>query len=366
MQVIKKYSNTVQKALNKHTLLLAVIVSICLIGVAVGLGWYNNKVVPLSTNPIARYISEPSNPLSFMSNWDGPNYISLAVHGYQSLNQAIYFPLYPLLIRLVHMIISSPLDSALLVSWVCLVGAVYFYIKILKQIFSIKDNLMTIKGLLFFVLFPTAVFLVATYTASLVTFTALAAIYFALNRRYLLAGLFALSCAVSNTDGIFSVLLVCLILLERKVSIQKVFLTLIISSLGLAGYSYFLYRKFASPFAFILSQKSHGWLNHHYTEIFQSADFFNLVFVCLLIIAIFYWWHRRRSFSIYSFLFLLIPIVGNQFGGFNRYMLVAFPVQFMAYDYLKKKNLTYTLVIVLMSIVLAYFTLQYAGGYVGG
>jgi hypothetical protein len=98
----------------------------------------------------------------------------------------------------------------------------------------------------------------------------------------------------------------------------------------------------------------------------QTVDFFNVVFICLLIIAIVYWWHRRRSFAVYSFLFLLIPIIGNQFGGFNRYMLVAFPVQFMAYDYLKKKNLTYSLTLAFMGIIWAYFALQYAGGYIGG
>jgi hypothetical protein len=58
--------------------------------------------------------------------------------------------------------------------------------------------------------------------------------------------------------------------------------------------------------------------------------------------------------------------MGNQFGGFNRYVLVAFPLQFMAYDYLKDKYMIYSLALGGMGIIWAYFTLQYAGGYIGG
>ncbi|MHB1865399.1 MAG: hypothetical protein ACYCPS_04565 [Candidatus Saccharimonadales bacterium] len=155
-------------------------------------------------------------------------------------------------------------------------------------------------------------------------------------------------------------------MLEEKVKLLKVIASFLIGIIGLGAYSLYLDIKFSQPLAFILSQKSHGWLNHHYNELIQTATFFDIVFVILLIIAIIYWWNKRRSFSYFSFLLLLIPIIGNQFGGFMRYVHIAIPIQFMAYAYLKDKHLAYSLVLAAMGIVWAYFTLQYAGGYIGG
>jgi hypothetical protein len=83
-------------------------------------------------------------------------------------------------------------------------------------------------------------------------------------------------------------------------------------------------------------------------------------------LAVIYWWNRKRSFSIYSGLFLLIPFAGGQFGGFARYCLMVFPVQFMLYDYLKDKRVLYPLVIAGFAVGWTYFLLQYAGGYIGG
>lgn len=363
---LQKLSHYLKKLLSDHTLLLSLLIAASLIIVSTGLGWYNNKVVPVTTNPIARYTAEPNNPLSFMSNWDGPDYISIAQKGYQNVSQASFFPLYPLLIHILTKLINSPLISALIISWFCLVGAIYFFIKILRKLFKTENNLMSLKGLIFFVLFPTSVFLVATYTESLLAFLSLGAIYYALNRKYLYCTAFMIVACAVHLDAILVLILVCLLLLEEKVHVSKVILSFILSLLGLITYSVYLQDKFASPLAFILSQKSHGWLNHHYTEIFQSINFFNIVFICLLILAAVYFWQRRRSFSYYSLLFLLIPIIGNQFGGFNRYVLLAFPVQFMAYDYLKNKHLAFSLTMAMMGIIWAYFALQYTGGYIGG
>jgi hypothetical protein len=366
MKNINRLLNKFIKLLNKHTLLLALLVSISFIIIAVGFGWYNNKVVLPTTNPIARYKAEPNNPLSFMSNWDGPNYISLSLHGYQSVKQTNFFPLYPLLIHLVHYMISSPLNSAILVSWLSLIGAVYFYIKILKHLFNIKKNVEAVTGLMFFILFPTAIFLAATYATSLLIFTGLASIYFALKKNYLASGIFGLIATVANANGGFALVLACLILYEEKEKLYKIAITFIIGILGLVGYSIYLTVRFSQPLAFILSQKNHGWLNHNYSELISKADFFNIFFILLLIIAIIYWWNKRRSLSIFSFLFLLIPIVGNQFGGFNRYVLEAYSIPLMAFDYLKAHKILYPIIFGIMGIIWAYFVFQYAGGYVGG
>ncbi len=350
----------------RRDIYLALLVTISLVAVAVFLGWYNNRVVPLNPTTSARYTLEPHNFLSFMSNWDGPSYLRLAKHGYTSPVETNFFPLYPLLIRVVNKLVGSPLVSALLIAWAALVGAVYFYLKIVRQLFKLPDNREAVKALLFFVLFPTGIFLLATYTESLFALAALGAIYFALSKRYLLAGGFTLLATATHINGLFVLLLVMLLLLEAGVKKGRILLSGIIGSLGLLGYMIFLANKFHDSLLFITSQKNHGWFKTGYTNLITGADFFNVIFVVLLVLSIFYWQKRRLSLAIYSFLFLLIPLLGKQYGGFNRYVLMAFPMQFMVYNYSRRKPLAFYFALVAMTISWTYFLLQYAGGYTGG
>jgi hypothetical protein len=350
----------------KRDFVLAAAVAVTVVAGGVFMAWYNNKVVLPTTDPIARYTQEPGNPLSFMSNWDGPNYLQITQHGYTSVSQTNFFPLYPIATRVVHFIVSSPVDAALIVAWLCFVGAIYFYLKIVKYIFNITNNSEAFLGLLPFILFPTAVFLIATYPESLFAFLSLGAIYSAMRRNFLTATGFLLFATASHITGLLVLAFVVLILLEQKVNIWKVMATVIVGSLGLVSYGLYLLSRFHNFFAFISSQESHGWLHGDYLHLLASAGLFNVIFILLLILAAAYWWSRRKSLSIYSLLFLLIPLVGRQFGGFNRYVLLAIPIPLMLYGYLRNKKVGYLIAIVVLSVVWAYFLFQYAAGYNGG
>jgi len=315
----------------KRDVVLAIVVATTVVVAGVFMGWYNNRVVLPTTDPIARYTQEPGNALSFMSNWDGPNYLRIAQYGYTSVSQTNFFPLYPIATHIVHYVIGSPLDAALIVAWLCFAGAIYFYLKIVKYIFNITDNSEAFLGLLPFILFPTAVFLMATYPESLFAFLSLGAIYSALRSQYLAAAGFLLFATAGHITGLLVLAFVVLILLEQKVNIWKVIITAVVGCLGLVSYGLYLLSRFNNFFAFVTSQKSHGWLRGSYLHFLASAELLNVVFVVLLLISAIYWWSRRKSFSIYSLLFILIPLVGRQFGGFNRYVLMAIPIPLMLY-----------------------------------
>lgn len=357
----------IENFLLKRDFLVALIVAILVILAALSLGWYNNKVVPVSGSPVAHYLKEPNNPLRFMSDWDGPDYLKISHTGYTDVDSTNFFPLYPILVHIVNQIISSTLYSALLVSWVSLVGAIYFFIKITKQLYNVPTN-ETIRAVRLFVLFPTGVFLLATYTESLFAFLALAAIYYTFTKRYLLSVIFTIFATATHVTGMFLILLLALILIEQKEKIQKVVVFVVLGSLGLITYSAYLFNKFGRPLAFITAQKSHGWVQIHKGYIHNIETTFNtlnIFFIILIIISTIYWWKKRKSFSIYSFSFLLIPLLGGQFGGFDRYVLMAFPIQFMLYEELRKKPLSYAIMLSLFSIFWAYTVMQYAGGYTG-
>lgn len=354
------------KYLNKHTLVFSIIITVCLIVFGLFLGWYNNRVVPINPAPLAHYIPKSDIHFRFTSNWDGPNYLNISKHGYVSSSSTNFFPLYPLVVHGVRQIISSTLYSALIVSWTSLAGAIYFYFKVLKKLFKVSDNIDALKGLLFFLLFPTGVFLLATYTESLFAFLALAAIYFVLDKKYLVASAFALFAGATHITGIFLLVLLFFMMLEQKLKILKAIEYIFIGCLGLIVYMSYLFDKFSNPFSFIVAQKAHGWVQRGYFHnLANTITIFNVLFIILLLITIFYWWNRKKSFSIYSATFLLIPITGGQFGGFDRYILMAFPLQFMLFQTLKKHNLAYPLALSGSAILWTYTLLQYFGGFTG-
>lgn len=359
-------SDKIKKFLNKNDFITAVLVGVFVISLSLILGWYNNKVVPVNSDKKAHYTLEPNNPLSFMSNWDGPSYISISKSGYTTVTQTNYFPLYPLLTSWINKIIPSALDSALLISWLSFVGAIYFYIKILKLLFK-KNNLSYLEALFFFVFYPAAIFLMATYTEPLLCFLALAAIYFALKKKFIYSAVFLLFATATHITGVLAVGFVALILFEEKQKIINIVATVLIGLVGILSYSYYLLVRFNSPLAFIKSQvTNHSWLTGNYLHLITGISAVDLFFIILVILSVIYWWNKRISFAIYSLSFLIIPLVGRHYGGFARYSLLDFPIQLMLYSYLKNKKLSYLVVSILLVVSWAYFVLQYTGGYVGG
>ncbi|MFI5240740.1 MAG: mannosyltransferase family protein, partial [Candidatus Saccharimonadia bacterium] len=215
---------------------LAIVITLILVfvGVFLGHGFYNT--VASAPSPGFHYLLEPHNPLSYLASWDGADYIQIALTGYQNLFWVNWFPLYPITIHVLNFIIPSPLVSALVIAWTSLVGAIYFYLKIARKLFNLKDVTEPLRALLFFVLFPTSVFLIAPFAESLFAFLALGAIYFALSKRYYLASLFALLSSATHITGVIVAIFVALIMLEEELEWYKVVLSLAVSSLGLLSY----------------------------------------------------------------------------------------------------------------------------------
>jgi hypothetical protein len=330
------------------------------------IGWANYTKVRAAPMPGYHYIAEPHNPLSFMASWDAPDYLSIAHSGYINQFWTNWFPLYPILINAASHVIPSPLDAAILISWLSLIGALYFFIKISRVLFGITDDFEPLRAVMFFVLFPTAVFLIAPFTESLFAFLTLGAIYFALQKRWIPSALFLMFCTAAHVTGPLVAILVALILLEQKLRLRYVILTALIGSLGLLSYMAFLYFKFNNPISFVEAQATyHGWGQNRYLTLITSSGFVSTFFIILIVLSAIYWWKRRKSFAIYSLLYLAIPLLGKQYGGFNRYVLMAFPIQFMLYGFFRDKKTLYPYVTAVLGILWAYFVLQYAGGYIG-
>ena len=339
------------------------IASIFIVG-ALLIGWDNNQT--MFVFPVAHYHYLSSNPLSYISNWDGPNYLWIAKHGYTNYFYASFFPLYPLLIRAFTYIFSSYLISALFISWLCFIGSIFFFIKILRTLGSLKVKDNGLSAAMFLVLFPTGVFLIATYTEALFALITLTAMYLTLKNKYSWLPILMLLVTLCHMTGVFVVALIALMLWEQKAKIRYILIEMAGGAIGVFAFMAYLKYRFNNVFAFISSQTHiHGWLSHNYFSLVAQTSIMNLVFIVLILTTTAYYWKKKKSFAIYPLLFLLIPLGGMQYGGFNRYVLMAFPVQFMLFEYFKQRKSAYPYALAAMAVIWTYTVLQYAGGYIG-
>jgi len=348
-----KYTQLAKYALT-HEWMLALLLAFAVIIVGLVMGAENNKIISANPLQLVHYSLEPTNKLSFLANWDGVDYISISLHGYTSAFMTGFFPFYPALIAILHKIIDSSLMDGLIISWACLVGAIYYYLKIIKLYFDISDNIEALKAALLFVIFPSGVYLLSVYTESLFALLALGAIYYALRKRYVKAGLLAMLTTATHITGVFLLLLVVLILIEEREKIWNVFITLVIGSLGLLSYMTYLLFRYHNPLEFINAQTDHHWLQNALISKLSSFGMIDYILAIIIILTTVYWWRRRKSFAIYSGLFLLIPLIGGQFGGYLRYALMVFPLQFMLFEHLRNKKFAYTVILILFGMGWTY------------
>lgn len=347
---------------NDLSLVIALGIILIIVGLIIGLAGSLN--ITLNTTKHARYLLDPHDRLSFLANWDGVDYLSIARHGYSTEFLAGWLPVYPILISVVDKILNSYLISALIISWASLIGALYYYLKVVKLYFKMQSNREALQAVLLFALFPTGVYLISVYTESLFAFLSLGAIYFALRKKYLASALFTMVATATHINGIYILLLILLLLIEKKESLKHLITTAVIGSLGLLSYMAFLLFKFSNPLAYLTAQRDHGWLHGSLLQHLGGLGVFNYVLALTVLLTTIYWWKRRKSFSIYAGLYLLIPLIGGQFGGFPRYSLMIFPLQFMLYEYSQEKKFVYPAIMMLFGVFWVYIVARFAAGYV--
>lgn len=135
--------------------------------------------------------------------WDAGWYTHIAASGYGTggeLQRTIaFYPLYPWLIRLVHVVIPSYPVAALVVSnLVTILGGVMFY-RLARLEFERPTALWSLVVLL---LFPTGYFFHAPYTEGLFLLLSVAAFYAARRGNWGLAGLLGGAAALTRTPGL--------------------------------------------------------------------------------------------------------------------------------------------------------------------
>jgi hypothetical protein len=157
----------------------------------------SRRPMPLSTSAL---LPSWNGWLHIWSTWDGSFYATIAASGYTQLVQAAFFPLYPLLERLLAALMggNTALAGVLIANLSCL--AAFALLRILVE--RTHGRTVSRRALLYLAIFPLSFFLAAAYAESLFLLLSLATFLALSERHWTLAGILAALSTLTRPVGI--------------------------------------------------------------------------------------------------------------------------------------------------------------------
>ncbi len=141
-----------------------------------------------------------------MARWDAPHYLYLAQNGYTSnpadgdpTNFIVFFPLFPLAVAGMNVLVQQIFISASLVSWLCCGGACVLLYMIVGNEFGTKA---AVRSVVLLLIFPVSLFLGAAYTESLFLLLSLGCIYALRKRKWWIAAVCGMLAGATRNIGI--------------------------------------------------------------------------------------------------------------------------------------------------------------------
>ncbi len=206
----------------------------------------------------------PPSLITIWNRWDTAHYLDIAQRGYSNTIiderylRIVFFPFYPLLIRLFAVIFRDYMLSALIVSNLAYASAAFYLYKLTLLDYTEETALRTV---FYFSIFPTSYFLHASYTESLFLALTIASFYYGRKEKWWLSGIIGMPASLTRITGI--ILLPALILeyiFQKGFHIKRInmdILWLSLIPLGFLLYLFTNYLVFGNPFEFLQIQKEH-------------------------------------------------------------------------------------------------------------
>lgn len=232
------------------------------------LGW--DLLVLLAAWPLRILLHGETSLANSMTAWicgDGVHYLDIARDWYLSegsidrLVQLVFLPAYPLLVRLLHLVIPNWTYAALAVSGLCFAAAGCLLYKLLRLDLEHKA---AVRGILLLCLMPGSFFFAAPMSESLFLLCCVGCIYFARTERWLPACLFGAVGAFTRSLGVTLLVPLLTELIARRVrgeiSIKTTLLRclmLLLIPVGFGVYVYINYKVAGNPLQFLTYQSEH-------------------------------------------------------------------------------------------------------------
>lgn len=320
-----------------------------------------------------------SNYWASWAQWDGGHYFEIAEHGYSKLSDYAFFPLFPMLTKL----ISPFFKNNIILSGLIITNTAFllFLFTIYKYAVGKYGKKVALNTITTFLVFPTTFFAVAFYSEPI--FLLFAAIVFLfLNRHsYLASSVSASLASLARPVGIILTLsLFYSYFAQIKFDVRKIdkkFLHLIPSVFGFAIYVIYLWSKTNDPLRFLSVQSiwnrnvtdpistilSYFWA-YLVGEVRPVNDYFDLattlIFLVILIAG------RRKipsSLWIFSVLVILIPAASGTLTSMPRYVLSSLGAFIIIGKYLEEKPALKIPLWASMLFAQAFLLVRFINGY---
>lgn len=287
------------------------------------------------------------------ANFAGKDFLDLARFGYGyplKPSTYVFFPLFPMVIKLLTIIIPDYLASGLILVHISLILALYYLYRLVRL--DYKDSAAQ-NTLLLLLIFPSAFFFGAVYTESFFLLTIVLSFYLVRKEKFFLACLLAIFASATRFAGIF---LWPALIWEiwqghakraKKEGLDTTLVWLLLPPLGLLAYMKQLLVKTGDPLMFLKTTPDFGpnlvisklILLHQvffrYGRMIVGSQWSNPLFLVIvieltvgflfLVLTLLAFRRLRRSYAIFTLLAYLIPTFTGTFAGLPRYALTIFP-----------------------------------------
>jgi hypothetical protein len=315
--------------------------------------------------------------LNLHARWDSWFYIDIAENGYScaegELCNSVFFPLYPLLIRIFSFLPGINYYLAgFLISNLCIFGAVIVFYKLLLLKYSRQ---IAEKAVWFLLIFPTSFFFTNIYTESLFLLLSLSCFYFIFKEKWKMAGIMGLLASFTRVTGFLLFFPMLWEFFRKEKKKYKEIPWLILPLLGPLIFFSYHWKKFGDFFLFFKVEKLWGReilsLNGDHLDLLTNPakinlflDLFILLFV--LVSIIFVWKKIRRSYAVYMGLSLFVPLSTGTLMSSNRYVLVLFPIYILMAVWADKKPEFEKIYTIISVLLLALYIILFVNNYWAG
>lgn len=306
--------------------------------------------------------------LDVWARWDSGFYLEIADQGYSLTigepSSVAFFPLYPLLINLVKLLVGNTVLAGALISHACFLGALVLLYRLTELEFG--DRLTAERTVFYLASFPTALFFGAIYTESTFLLLSLAALYLARRRIWTWAGVFGMLAAATRIVGVTLLLPLLMMWLHAQGwTLRRSFTSeawrqlgrglrrdwaglawLMLVPVGIGSYMVFLSQIFGDPIAFWTVQGTFGRqgldpfaaiardLGPLLKQNFLTGPvYWNVIldlsaFVFAMVASISVGLRLGSAYALYVLVSIAIPIASGT-GSLIRYVVVLFPLFMM-------------------------------------
>lgn len=325
--------------------------------------------------------------------WDSPHYVSIAANGYLTSGDEryfiVFFPLYPLIIRIMHFIINDYFLCGIVVSNFFALLSLYYLFRLVEL--EYEDSKTARRTIKYLLIFPFSFFFSIVYTESLFLALSVMCFYYARKRRFFISGIFGMLSALTRNQGVLLIIPILIEILEQNnifkgsakhgfnVSCKDKIMEIL--SLALVPLGYFLYLALnkcvtGNWFKFLQYQKENwhqsfgffaGNVEKHYLNIFYmewktSVGIWipQLILFFLVAALLIYNINRMRlSYSAYTLSYIIISYSATWLLSGPRYLSGMFTLYIMLSNVRCRFKSINVIIDVLFIFLLCFYSIQF-------